>query len=301
MAGTERLVWADELTRSHRRSVAGKPSAVMWDLLREFWPYLALLLDVLVAAVASSHAVLHKRDLRAAIAWVGLIWLTPLVGAGLCVWLGINRIQRRARSLRLDRLRPESLSSRCQCPTELLAQTLGTDGLHLRSLTTLVGGLTKLPLLHGNRVEPLLNGDQAYPSMIQAIDSAARSITLSSYIFDNDRAGRLFLDALQRAVARGVAVRVLIDDVGARYSWPAMPRLLRRAGIVCGRFLPTSIPWRFRFTNLRTHRKLLVIDGRLGFTGGMNIREGHCLAWQPRHPVQDLYFRAWFKLGSQRT
>lgn len=263
----------------------------MWDLLLEFWPYLALLLDVLVAAVASGHAVLHKRDSRAAVAWVGLIWLAPVVGAGLYVWLGINRIQRRARSLRLDRLRPESSSNLCPCPAELLDQTLGAGGAHLRSLTNLIGELTRRPLLHGNRVEPLLNGDQAYPAMIQAIDSAARSITLSTYIFDNDRAGQLFLDALQRAMARGVAVRVLIDDVGARYSWPAMPRLLRRAGIPCGMFLPTWIPWRFRFTNLRTHRKIMVVDGRIGFTGGINIREGNCLAWQPRHPVQDLHFR----------
>ncbi len=263
----------------------------MWDLLREFWPYLALLLDVVVAAVASSHAVLHKRDSRAAIAWVGLIWLAPVIGACLYVWLGINRIQRRARSLRVDRLRPESSSSLCLCSEELLDQTLGAGGTHLRSLTKLIGGVTRRPLLHGNRVEPLLNGDQTYPAMIQAIDSATRSITLSTYIFDNDRAGKLFLDALQRAVARGVAVRVLIDDVGARYSWPAMPRLLRRAGIPCGVFLPTSIPWRFRFTNLRTHRKIMVVDGRIGFTGGINIREGNCLAWQPRHPVQDLHFR----------
>jgi cardiolipin synthase len=127
--------------------------------------------------------------------------------------------------------------------------------------------------------------------MIEAIDSAAHSITLSTYIFDNDRAGKLFLDALQRAVARRVEVRVLIDDMGARYTWPTMPRLLRRAGIPVAKFLPTLIPWRFQYSNLRTHRKLLVVDGRVGFTGGINVREGNCLAWKPRHPVQDLHFR----------
>ena len=87
----------------------------------------------------------------------------------------------------------------------------------------------KRALLHGNSIVPLVNGDQAYPAMIDAIEAAAHSITLSTYIFDNDRAGRLFLDALLRAVARRVEVRVLVDDVGARYTWPTMPRLLRRA------------------------------------------------------------------------
>ena len=263
----------------------------MFDQLLQFWPYLAVLFDVVVAALASGHAVLHKRDTRAAIAWVGLIWLAPIVGSGLYVWLGINRIQRRARLLRLDRPRLEASPSLCQCSEELVDQTLGVDGSHLKSLVHMVGSLTGRPLLHGNRVSPLLNGDQAFPAMIQAIDSASHSITLSSYIFDNDRAGKLFLDALQRAVVRGVAVRVLIDDVGARYSWPTMPRLLRRAGIPCANFQPTSIPWRFRFTNLRTHRKIMVVDGRIGFTGGLNIREGNCLSWQSSHPVQDLHFR----------
>ncbi len=263
----------------------------MLNHLLSFWPYVALLLDVIVAAVASCHAVLYKRDSRAAISWVGVIWLAPVVGAALYVWLGINRIQRRARSLRWDRLRPEAASNRCLCPEEVLLQALAPNCTHLTSLAKLVTDLTRRPLLHGNRVEPLLNGDQAYPLMLQAIDSAAHSITLSTYIFDNDRAGKSFLDALQRAVARRVEVRVLIDDMGARYTWPTMPRLLRRAGIPVAQFLPSLIPWRFQYSNLRTHRKLLVVDGRVGFTGGINIREGNCLAWQPKYPVQDLHFR----------
>ena len=68
----------------------------MLDEFREYWPYLAVLFDVVVASWASAHVVLQKRDTRAAIAWVGLIWLAPVVGTALYVWLGINRIQRRA-------------------------------------------------------------------------------------------------------------------------------------------------------------------------------------------------------------
>lgn len=263
----------------------------MWQQVREIWPYVALLLNVLMAAVASAHAVLHKREARAAIAWVGLIWLAPVVGTGLYVWLGINRIQRRAQSLRSDRHRSDGAAGKGTCSDELLEQTLGPNGVHLKSLVKLVGGVTNRPLLQGNRVVPLINGDQVYPAMIEAIETASRSITLSTYIFDNDRAGKLFLDALHRAVQRKVEVRVLIDDMGARYSWPTMPRLLRRAGIRCERFLPTHIPWRLHYSNLRTHRKILVVDGRVGFTGGINIREGNCLAWRPKSPIQDLHFR----------
>jgi cardiolipin synthase len=261
------------------------------DQLLAFWPHVAVPLDLVISLVASGHAVLSKRNTRAAIGWVGLIWLAPFVGTLLYVWLGINRIERRARSLRRDRPRPESSPNLRQCPEQLLDETLGPDRKHLKSLVRLVGDVTRRPLLDGNRVVPLVNGDEAYPAMIQAIDAATRSITLSTYIFGNDRAGRLFLDALHRAVARRVEVRVLIDDVGARYTWPTMPRLLRSAGIRCATFLPTFIPWRFQYSNLRTHRKILVVDGRIGFTGGINIRESCCLTLHPRHPVQDLHFQ----------
>ncbi len=119
----------------------------------------------------------------------------------------------------------------------------------------------------------------------------ATTVALSTYIFAHDGAGRRFLNALRRAVDRQVEVRVLIDDVGPRYSWRPMPRVLRQAGIPCAQFLPTLIPWRVQYSNLRNHRKILVVDGRIGFTGGINIHEQNCLDRNPRHPVQDLHFR----------
>lgn len=256
-------------------------------------------LHVVVSLAASGHAVLFKRDTRAAIGWVGIIWLAPVVGTLLYVWLGINRIERRARSLRLNRPRPELSPGLTQCPGPLLDETLEPDGAHLKPLVTLVGDVTRRPLLEGNRVVPLVNGDQVFPAMIEAIDAAVQSVTLSTYIFGNDRVGKLFLDALQRAAARKVEVRVLIDDVGARYTWPTMPRLLRRAGIPCATFLPTLIPWRFQYSNLRTHRKIMIVDGRIGFTGGINIREGFCLDLQPKHPVEDLHFRVAGPIAAQ--
>jgi cardiolipin synthase len=152
-------------------------------------------------------------------------------------------------------------------------------------------GVVQKPLLKGNLVIPLVNGDAAYPAMIRAVDEAERSVSLSTYIFDNDEAGALFRDALVRAVSRNVNVRVLIDDMGSRYSWPPMDRSLHRAGVKTARFLPTLMPWRLPFMNLRNHRKILVVDGRRGFTGGMNIRNGHVLSGKPRRPVQDMNFQ----------
>ncbi len=248
-------------------------------------------IDLLVAIVASAHVILSKRDTRAAIAWVGLICLTPLIGAALYFLLGVNRIQRLARLLRSRHQHPEPSEHQDECPQNLLDDTFGPNGAHLRSLVTLGNEISKKPLLSGNRIQPLLDGDQAFPAMIQAIDGATKSISLSTYIFDNDSVGRLFLEALKRAVTRKVEVRVLIDDMGSRYSWPTMTHALRQAGINCATFMPPTLPWKFQYTNLRTHRKTLVVDGNLGFTGGINIREGHRLVTHPRHPVRDLHFQ----------
>ena len=256
----------------------------MLSLLDQIWPHIAGGLTVLAAVAASVHAVLHKRDARSAIAWVGVIWLVPVLGAVLYLLFGINRIRRRARALRGDQAyhNPHGVYHEGGAPPVMDEQFV--------ALSRLVGGIVQRPLMPGNRITPLVNGDAAYPAMIKAIDDAEHSVTLSTFIFDNDRAGRAFLEALSRAAARGVAVRVLVDDVGARYSWPPMTRELRRRGIPAVRFLPTFLPWRMPYINLRNHRKILVVDGRVGFTGGMNIREGHLLTDHPRHPVQDMHF-----------
>jgi cardiolipin synthase A/B len=255
------------------------------------WPYVAAGLNLTFALLASAHVVLTKRDPRGAIGWVGVIWLAPVLGVLLYVWLGINRIERRARSLRPGRNRFGSSAVLAPCPAEVLSQALTPGGAHLEQLVKLGDDVSQRVLLAGNRVAPLVNGDQAYPAMLEAIDQAARSVTLTTYIFRNDPMGQQFLEALRRAVLRKVEVRVLIDDVGARYSWRPIPRLLRQAGIPCEQFLPTLIPRRFRYSNLRIHRKILVVDGTIGFTGGINIDERNCLKRQLRHPIQDLHFR----------
>jgi cardiolipin synthase len=151
--------------------------------------------------------------------------------------------------------------------------------------------LTELPLLDGNCIEPLVGGQVSYNAMLAAIDAARHSVGLQTYIFDNDRCGQRFVEALVRAQARGCEVRVLVDDVGARYTWPTIKHRLRQAGIRFATFLPTLIPGKLHYTNLRNHRKILVVDGTLGFTGGINIRQGHLCEPDCRHPVEDLHFR----------
>ena len=138
---------------------------------------------------------------------------------------------------------------------------------------------------------PLDNGDETYPALMRAIDEATRSVALCTYIFDADVVGRALVDVLARAVKRGVAVRVLVDDVGRRYSFPSILRPLRAAGVRAAAFLPTLSPLRAPLANLRDHRKICVVDGRVAFTGGLNIRDQHVLARAQPDATADLHFR----------
>lgn len=265
----------------------------MWSFLIESWPWLTAFagaLNIALATTVTLHAVLCKRDSRAAIAWVGLAWLAPFVGVFAYFCFGINRIQRKAASLRVrESWRPKDEPD--LTPQELERRDeLVVRHPNLPGLASVGRSLTERPVLPGNRIEPLINGDEAYPAMLDSIDRAERSIALLSYIFDSDRAGDKFFDALVRAQARGVEVRVLIDDVGSRYGKPNMIGRLQKAGLRASGFLPTRVPRMFKYANLRNHRKILVVDGRVGFTGGTNIREGHWLSLEPEPPVQCVHF-----------
>ena len=256
------------------------------EQLERFWPHLVAGFDLAAILLASGHALLHKREPRAATLWIGLIWLLPAVGPLLYLAFGVNRIRRRAVSLGVhntfSRAIPEDLGEPAHDGAE-----------HLQHLARTVSRLMTPPLTAGNQIEPLMNGDAAFPAMLAAIESAKKSVTLVTYIFDRDAAGEKFVAALGRAVKRGVAVRVLVDAAGARYSWPPITRRLRQENIPFAKFLPTALltPWRVATINLRNHRKSLIVDGQIAFTGGMNIRQGNLLAEKPRSPVQDLQFR----------
>lgn len=255
------------------------------------WPYAIAAIHTGLTLGASAHVVLTKRDARAAIGWIGIIWLTPILGTVLYVMFGINRIRRKALALKRGRC-PKSTAIESQpVPEDVLQRVIGDEAGNLSSLTTYVDRLTERPLLDGNRVQPLYGGRATYDAMLAAIDAARQSIGLQTYIFDNDSLGQRFVEALGRAQNRGCEVRVLIDDVGGRYTWPSIKHSLRKRGIRVATFNPTLIPGKLHYTNLRNHRKILVVDGEIGFTGGHNIRRGHLCEPGERHPVEDMHFR----------
>jgi len=263
----------------------------MWERISDIFlqttqsPWLSLGI-IILAVIATGHILLFKRSPRGAVAWLAVIWLEPLVGI-IFYWIfGINRISRKAYRLRGLTL-PKSDSIR-SLPTKDFPHA------EFKSFFPLMHAGDQLkgsPLSEGNRITPLFSGDEAYPLMLDTIDSAKQSITLLSYIFDNDPTGHRFLEALQSAVDRGVQVRLLIDDIGASHTVPSIFWRLKNSTIPYAKFLPASLmPWSVQFLNLRNHRKLLIVDGKQCFTGGMNISHDHWLEMNPKNPVNDIHF-----------
>lgn len=262
---------------------------LFYVLLEWNWGTIALaLLTFGLSLAAILHLLIHHRDHRSAAFWVALILLSPLIGACLYGLLGINFVRRRGRQYR------GSIGPAYRDPPPVCPNFEHTDPILLerdRTLATTLDRISRFTFTSGNQVEPLINGDEAMPAMLEAIRSAKISITLASYIFEAHHIGADFVDALADAQTRGVQVRVIVDDAGTRYSWPPVTRELRKRGVPVCRFMPNHLILRFLTMNLRNHKKLLIIDGRIGFTGGMNIREGNMVARNPAHPVRDIHFR----------
>jgi cardiolipin synthase A/B len=239
------------------------------------------LLHLLLAVGVTAHVLLYKRETNTSAAWIGLAWLAPILGSVLYLLLGINRVRRRAMSLR---------GTRATDLVEDLRDRPGRDD-HLAHLERAGHRITNRPAEKGNSVTILRSGDDAYPIMLGAIESSQRSVVLSSYIFRTDSAGKPFIDALIRAARRGVEVRVLIDGIGGNYFLSSTYRRLRRARVPVARFMHSSLPWRMPFLNLRSHKKILGIDGRSAFAGGLNIGSENLTRAHPTHPVIDTHFR----------
>lgn len=238
------------------------------------------LAHVMLAVGVSVHVLLNKRDAGSAVSWIGLAWLAPILGSVLYLLLGINRVRRRAMSLRSRRLATQVF----------VPPVAASRDDHLAQLERAGQRITRRPSTAGNAITILSNGDDAYPRMTAAIDAARRSVALSSYIFRADAIGNVFIDALIRAAMRGVDVRVLIDGFGGGYFRSATYRRLRSTGVRVARFMHSPLPWRMPFLNLRNHKKLLAVDGQVAFTGGLNIGAENLTSRRPPVPVFDTHF-----------
>ncbi|MDI2090261.1 cardiolipin synthase [Commensalibacter oyaizuii] len=243
--------------------------------------FLAVLRFVLLIVV-TIHVLRHVRDTRSAIGWIGFTWIMPITGFILYTMFGVNRVVRRAQKL---------VSTQPWHNHSIDNMTKYYIKGHFYPLAKVVEGFTQRPLLIGNKVDTFYNGDQAYPAMLAAINSAQVCVFLSTYILKSDETGREFADALIAAQQRGATVRVLVDGIGSGYFYCPIAKYLKKNGVLIDRFMHSFWPWKMPFINLRTHKKILIVDGKVGFIGGLNIANENKLSTNPKHPVSDTHFQ----------
>lgn len=211
------------------------------------------------------HVVLDNRQPAKTIAWALVIYFLPIAGVVAYLFFGVNRRKERYISRRsMDQLTKRSM-------LEFVEQRdLSLPEKHKPVIDLFVNQSFSLPF-NNNKVEVLVDGYQFFPQLLRDIAAAESHIHIDIYIFKDDALGRLVSDALIAKRRQGLEVRIVYDDVGCWNVKDAFFERMRIEGIEVEPFMPVRFP---RFTskaNYRNHRKIMVIDGRVGYIGGMNI------------------------------
>lgn len=256
---------------------------------------------VALFGLVTLHALRHRRRADSTMLWLFVTWSLPVIGALLYAAFGVDRVprerwqrgvQRRvrmdgARDAATDDVLPEaywrSMGRAAATPADEWARELDRP---------LAAMLENYPLLGGNRITPLLTGDEAFPKMLDAIREARHHVHLQSFIVGNDDVGREFMEAVAAKAREGVRVRVLYDRFGSSHAlWGGLFRKYRKTpNLSIAGWTQSNLFRKQLHFNLRNHRKALIVDGRIGFMGGVNLNEvSRSGAGQPA--IQDYHFR----------
>jgi len=229
------------------------------------WQIILLIIYEIIVISTIIHVVMDNRQPAKTMAWVLVIWFLPVVGIVLYLFFGVNtRRERMASQRSMDQLTKRSMFSFVE------QRDLQLPEAYKSVIDLFVNESFSLPF-NNNNVEILTDGYAFFPALLRDIASARSHIHIDIYIFEDDALGRLVSDALIAKAREGVEVRVLFDDVGC---WSVKNRFYERMrveGIEVEPFLPVRFPSFARKVNYRNHRKIVIIDGRVGYIGGMNL------------------------------
>lgn len=246
-------------------------------------PGLIVFFDLLLIGIFSAWILMTKPDSTSAVAWCLLIILLPFLGAVMFLLFGYQHVNRPLRRKRLHRQRyqfpiagrqPGSGSFRRD-------QQEKQDATLSEGLTRLADRFGAYPLTQGNQIDFYFDGKPAFEAMLEAVRQARHHIHVQSFIIHADELGCQFLDELTRKAKEGVQVRLLYDAMGSLHFRPHSVQALKSAGGKCSVFMPVNLLRRRFQVNLRNHRKVFIVDGKTGFTGGLNIGDEY-LGKNPR-------------------
>ena len=222
-------------------------------------------LYTLIVIIVMLKVLMDNREPSKTMAWMLVLWALPMVGIVLYFFFGQNTRKERLISQRsLDQLTKRSM-------LEFAEQR----NLHIpeehRTLMQLFKNQSMALPFKDNEIEVYTNGYEFFPSLLREIGKAKDHVHVEMFIFDNDALGNLIADTLIDKAQQGVEVRVIYDDVACWKVRNSFWERLRDGGVEVHAFMPVKFPAFTSKVNYRNHRKLIVIDGKAGFIGGMNI------------------------------
>lgn len=237
---------------------------------------LATIVYTLIIVATILFIIRQKNDPVKALAWITVIALLPVAGLILYIVFGRNHRKEKIFNLKeLDDLQQFEVLSREQLkvisnPDPLLLRPSIADN---KDIITLLLNNNKSLLTMKNRVTVLNNGKATFASIIEALKSAKSFIHMEYYIFENDRIGGRIAKILMDKARAGVEVRFIYDDVGSWDLSRKFRRQMREAGVDVRCFMQVAFPWLTSRVNYRNHRKIIVVDGQVAYTGGINIAD----------------------------
>ncbi len=258
-------------------------------------------IHVLLFTAVVLHVLRHRRRADSTLLWLFITWSLPLVGALLYAMFGVDRVPKERwhrsvqRHIRLEGAR-QALTD--DVLPEAYWRSVGGAPVTPkeeweRELDRPLAALSEtFPLLDGNRIVPLLTGDDAFPKMLGAIRSAQHHIHLQSFIIGNDDVGMEFLEAVAERARAGVRVRVLYDRFGSSHAlWGGLFRNYHHVpNLSIAGWTQSNVFRKQMHLNLRNHRKVLVVDGEVGFMGGVNLN-GYSRSQKGIPAIQDYHFQ----------
>jgi cardiolipin synthase len=229
------------------------------------WNVILFTVWQVIAVLTIVHVVLDNRQPAKTMAWALVIYFVPIVGVGFYLFFGINtRKERYVSERNMNQLTKRSMLEFVE------QQNLRLPERHKPLIDLFINQNLSLPF-KDNNVDIYTDGYQFFTALLQEISKAKSHIHLDMYIFADDALGRLVADALIDKARQGVEIRVIYDDVGCWNVSSQFFERMREEGIEVVAFMPVRFPSFTSKVNYRNHRKIIVIDGQVGFIGGMNI------------------------------
>jgi len=260
-------------------------------ILAELFPYAGVVYNILMVLYALSVLAVivvilsENRNPVKSIAWVLVLLLLPIFG--LVIYLFFGRSLKGTSLISRSDLR--ELKRMNDFPGTVELKENPTDDT--RQLISLVNKLTEPHIFTGNDIKVFTAGKDKFESLLQDIANATRYIHVQYFIIEKDESGKRLIELLMSKAREGVQVRVLYDYVGSFYTPPRILKDMRAAGIKVHPFLElTFTQFAFR-ANWRNHRKIVVIDGEVGYVGGMNIANRYITGDKKWKPWRDTHLR----------